>query len=254
MRICLYTCFLLLFFLFQVFNLELWADDNLELWAGDKIMLTNQLESSFFEIEKCHANNRIEMYFKLSESLDLGPHLKKGIVQQDKNQAFFLDYIKLLKKKPLDRQIEILNYCIKQKSAKYRGLYCYYLAQTKDISSIDNIIKLINLDENENVIKALQYYDHPKVIAVLVDKLLNGKSPKVRYVAAGSLGIIKNKISIPFLKEALHDNESANFPSASVMDENTVSSAATRALNKITDKKLTAEEWEKIDFKILLKE
>jgi len=229
----------------------LFSDD---LCANDP-MQNRQLENTFSEIEKYPKSERAKMYFDLSESLELDQSLK-GIkcFDQDKNRAFVLDYIRLLKMKSINDQIEILTYSIKEENAKYRGLYCYYLATTKDMASLDYIIELRNGPEKEDVIRALQYYNNPRVIAVLVDMLLNDKSPRIRFIAAGSLGIIGNNIAIPFLQEALNDNECANFPSAEALCDDPVSDSAVRALNKITEKKLLIKEWKKIDFEILQKE
>lgn len=173
---------------------------------------------------------------------------------QKASRAYFFDYINLLKKEKIETQIEVLSYSISQEDAKHRGLYCYYLARTKDIASLEIIIKFRNCPEKEYVTRALQYYNNPKVIAILIDLLLNDKSPRIRFFAASSLGIIGNKIAIPFLKAALIDNESADFLSPSTLDSNNVSLNASRSLNLITGKKLSIEEWKTIDFTILQKE
>lgn len=254
MRLFLVTFGILLFFL----EAMLGQSSGIELRAevSKNSMTKKILEEQFDNIRRRRKQNKFISYFNLSESLELDSSLRGLKCLPDEKRAYFLDYIGLLKKLPVDQRIEVLRYCMSQENAKYRGLYCYYLAQTKDPNSLDEIIRLKQTKEKEYVVSALQYYDHLRALASLVDTLLNDKSPKIRYIAAGCLGSIGNEGAIPFLISALSDDKSIEVMHSQLagLPNETVATAALRALNKITNKNLSIEEWKKIDFEILQKE
>lgn len=197
-----------------------------------------ELEKRFVDIQRLPKERKLKEMFIIAESLQ---EVHKGW-EADQNSAFLIDFYALLDTIPLEQKHDILRYFVEHENCVNYGSYIYNLSLTGNIDFFKKILKLFQTEKDLYAISALGYYNQLNSIAFLLNLLMNDELPKVRYMAAVSLGNIGNKIAIPFLKEALMDEEDAAFTSSSIMG-NPVSESALQALNKITGKKLSLIEW-----------
>lgn len=197
-----------------------------------------ELEKRFVGIQKLPKERKLKEIFILAESLR---EMHKGC-EAYQNSAFLTDFYDLLETVPVEQKNDILRYFVEHENCVNYGSYIYYLSLTGNIEIFKKIVKLIQTQKDLSAISALGNYNHLNSIALLLNLLMNDELPKVRYTAAGSLGNIGNKIAIPFLKEALMDEEDAAFISSSDMG-NPVYESALQALNKISGENLSLIEW-----------
>lgn len=197
-----------------------------------------ELEKRFADIQKLPKEKKLKKLFIIAESLR---EMDKGC-EADKNAAFLTDFYNLLETVPVEQANDILRYFVKHENCVNYGSYIYNLSLTGNIGIFKRIVILIQTKKDLYAISALGNYNHLNSIALLLNLLMNDELPKVRYMAAVSLGNIGNKIAIPFLKEALMDEEDAAFISSSDMG-NPVYESALQALNKISGKNLSLIEW-----------
>jgi hypothetical protein len=242
-----------LFFVAAIFGVIFLAAGGGSAFAKDGSVSRKKLEEKFDRITHFSPQRQPLAYFKLSESLELDPDLRGLKGQRDDNKVYFLDYVGLLKKLSPEQQIMALRFALKRKDAKYRGPYAFYLAQTKDPESFKDILRLKPTKDEGYAVRALQYYDTPQSISSLIDSLLNDELPEIRYIAAACLGGLGNKMSIPFLIQALDDHAAVNFPSPSRVPD-TVADSALNALNKIGEKTWTVEAWKHATWDVALRE
>lgn len=206
-------------------------------------MTRQALEQSFLRIREDASSGKEAQLFVLSESLETDLDQKE---RGRGSRAYLSDYMRLLETLPVPERIRVLRYSLSHSGAKHLGEYCLKLAETKDPESLIDIIALAHTEEGkhrEYSATALQYYDNPKAIAALTDLLLNDDSPRVRFLAAGSLGIIGNGSAGPFLLEALKDDEGARFLGEWNPEGSRVSTKAAWALNRIAGKEWSLREW-----------